>query len=513
MKNQTNVQDLINRSGEYTFKVQPVNYERLAEEIIGRAYNQYRIHIERNHFYKVFKQLDHLTDEPGEPRLFKRIQKIWKSYQDKPAEDYERITYNLSQDLANITAQAQKDLIKSYQVKIYWRTTNDIQNLCETGTSHGYGNPSSCWYTDYKPHAPFTLEQEDGIALLISDKPEVTQETGTGRIFIINGSRINNAITTFNPYLDQSPHLTELSTSQKNEIFAEIITTQLLNLKKTGENQFIDEEENSSYGFEPSDVGDSDTIYINGGTPQTLLKSEELSTPDNPRTYRDFAHQFADHYSPDIEKGFYCENCGDYITDDYDVYYSPDGEPLCSYCYNDNYVQCYHCGETIEQDEALYNDNGTPHCEDCFNELYTYCTDCGEVTRINEIIEHDEDEYCTYCYNQNFKTCELCGSVNQIDQMTITEDDLTLCEDCKKIITAEQIKEIHERKAPYILHLTGYTYTSQTNQVSETKEYEDIDEALLRFQFYNQLNNIVIVKLTKNNQVIAVEKHPDHIRR
>ena len=121
---------------------------------------------------------------------------------------------------------------------------------------------------------------------------------------------------------------------------------------------------------------------------------------------------------------YYCEHCGERIDEYNAIYIEGYG-----YCCNDCVTYCEHCGEYHLESEMvntadgyvcrscfedcytyvesrdnyyLYDDcvcdvNGNAHHVDDQGETWEYCYECGEVIPMNELVEHDGHLYCSTC--------------------------------------------------------------------------------------------------------------------
>ncbi len=61
-------------------------------------------------------------------------------------------------------------------------------------------------------------------------------------------------------------------------------------------------------------------------------------------------------------------------------------EWYCSDCYEEKFVDCAKCGETVEKESTFY-------CNECG---YTYCTDCQE----------EKEGMCEDCYEEELEESE-----------------------------------------------------------------------------------------------------------
>ena len=96
------------------------------------------------------------------------------------------------------------------------------------------------------------------------------------------------------------------------------------------------------------------------------------------------------------EDAYVCDDCGEVISIN-DVYSTDDGIH-CMACYNDRYVMCYHCGDSLELNSADCIDIGRGQyvCNDCYCENYRRCESCGDILH-NDDVYYDEDAECDCC--------------------------------------------------------------------------------------------------------------------
>lgn len=89
-----------------------------------------------------------------------------------------------------------------------------------------------------------------------------------------------------------------------------------------------------------------------------------------------------------------CYHC-DTLVRRNDTYRIEDGDRVCLSCARDHYSECRHCSDYVEAcSENMIN--GSYVCSDCTSEYYTDCNECGATTRNRNL----EDGLCPYCYEE-----------------------------------------------------------------------------------------------------------------
>lgn len=67
---------------------------------------------------------------------------------------------------------------------------------------------------------------------------------------------------------------------------------------------------------------------------------------------------------------YYCECCGEYFDDSFDMLETSDGEEVCECCASDYYRECEECGELVHEDHIYWDDDDRPLCRSCYRDLY-----------------------------------------------------------------------------------------------------------------------------------------------
>lgn len=105
-----------------------------------------------------------------------------------------------------------------------------------------------------------------------------------------------------------------------------------------------------------------------------------------------------------------CENCEEWIEKD-DSSKGADGKDYCGSCWDENFVVCPHCNDTICITDAQEVD-GESYCETCFNRYFTCCNDCNVIISLsqNDVrTDNEGTDYCCDCYYEHYTLCDDCG--------------------------------------------------------------------------------------------------------
>jgi len=87
-----------------------------------------------------------------------------------------------------------------------------------------------------------------------------------------------------------------------------------------------------------------------------------------------------------------CHSCGSAIWETESSY--ADGEQYCNSCFEDNFLKCEECGDTIEIDASYCTPSGHSVCESCFDSKYSICVECSDPFEHSELNENNECEDC-----------------------------------------------------------------------------------------------------------------------
>ena len=115
--------------------------------------------------------------------------------------------------------------------------------------------------------------------------------------------------------------------------------------------------------------------------------------------------------------GYRCCECGDRVEDGDE--YSAEGDYWCSFCYHDNFQECYRCSD-VERADSLVGVDLNEWCGYCADAYATLCDDCGVLTEHTQETV-DGTDVCGDC-SGNYSTCSDCGLLHTTDG--------TVCEDC-----------------------------------------------------------------------------------
>lgn len=120
-----------------------------------------------------------------------------------------------------------------------------------------------------------------------------------------------------------------------------------------------------------------------------------------------------------------CSHCGCVLVKDVDeIFISPNEEPMCEECFENNCFICDDCGDTCWKEDGylVHDDNDEPFkmiCEICkFNGSYAACERCGHLVQEDDSIS---DGYTTICWTcerrYGYHVCYECGNINTEDEM------------------------------------------------------------------------------------------------
>lgn len=73
---------------------------------------------------------------------------------------------------------------------------------------------------------------------------------------------------------------------------------------------------------------------------------------------------------------------------------------------------CNNCGDTIVGEDDLYHGpDDMPYCQYCFYELFDYCSQCGGTHWLEDLRTVDDEYYCDWCCNRHCVPCAKCGEL------------------------------------------------------------------------------------------------------
>ena len=121
-----------------------------------------------------------------------------------------------------------------------------------------------------------------------------------------------------------------------------------------------------------------------------------------------------------------CSNCGDSHPEDEMEYIDGDWfcHDCCSWC---EYCESYHLSENTYVSGHGYV------CETCISEDFVYCDGCNNYVHEDDgvtYIESEDMHVCDRCLRRHFTTCDECEAYIRRDDANMTDDGLTLCDDC-----------------------------------------------------------------------------------
>lgn len=122
-----------------------------------------------------------------------------------------------------------------------------------------------------------------------------------------------------------------------------------------------------------------------------------------------------------------CHHCGEWHSAG-NSYHDPQGNPVCTACFDDNYCICEDCGGTVLTEDSHWIEcREKTVCEGCRKEHYVLCHDCGNLFPDKDTYYVDSEDYhvCPTCRDRNYSYCDRCGNLFHYERM-----DGDYCEDC-----------------------------------------------------------------------------------
>lgn len=122
-----------------------------------------------------------------------------------------------------------------------------------------------------------------------------------------------------------------------------------------------------------------------------------------------------EHYDLEIgnsSSNYTCENCGDEIYDEDEVY-NFDDRILCPSCYTHYVGRCDKCNDEMERENLVSDNNGYDICPDCLSKYYGECDECNEVYLLDDIEyiddynNHDSITVCHDCLKSKLENNEV----------------------------------------------------------------------------------------------------------
>lgn len=139
-----------------------------------------------------------------------------------------------------------------------------------------------------------------------------------------------------------------------------------------------------------------------------------------------------------------CHECHETIARD--AACEVDGEHYCRECYDDNFVCCGGCEDSVHVDDVhtvrehgRHGRHDVYYCDSCFDERYASCERCGCEVRIdgngngdNESYtsEGGDGPYCSECYCEYYTTCDSCSSEISREHCHCNDSGEVFCDDC-----------------------------------------------------------------------------------
>ena len=196
---------------------------------------------------------------------------------------------------------------------------------------------------------------------------------------------------------------------------------------------------------------------------------------------------------------------------------NPDGEYICNSCYNNKYkpdkplIICAECGK--EHKRNTKNPNGEYICSSCYNNKYRpdqpliICAECGKEHKRNT--KNPDGEYiCKSCYEKKYRPnvplviCAECGKEHKRDYKN--SDGEYICSSCYKIY---KCKEIINNNMQY------YNFEDEDDidlflsdmkkKHLHTRMYRQLECELLGYGNYNEAMNQAIKRDNYTCQIIG----------
>jgi len=125
-----------------------------------------------------------------------------------------------------------------------------------------------------------------------------------------------------------------------------------------------------------------------------------------------------------------CISCGEFVENDL-LFYSPNDEPYCEWCYNANFFICQNCGEVESVDCKYYIHNHGNFCYDCFNSSGFACQNCNENFHIEDGSFVENMIYCENCLSKiEIVQCIKCNETIRKNNAKYDDKYNAYCETC-----------------------------------------------------------------------------------
>jgi len=133
---------------------------------------------------------------------------------------------------------------------------------------------------------------------------------------------------------------------------------------------------------------------------------------------------------------YYCYNCDCNIYEGEELYNEGIGEYYCSDCFDDLFIICPHCEESVSVEEscevAVGRRNSYEYiCNFCRDNECIVCNDCNETHYIDSTVEIENGKYvCNNCI-ENYFVCEECDTYQlNSERIELENSPKIICEDC-----------------------------------------------------------------------------------
>ena len=135
-------------------------------------------------------------------------------------------------------------------------------------------------------------------------------------------------------------------------------------------------------------------------------------------------------YCHNCNSGKRCEECGEYVSDTYEVYDSHGyTRYVCDYCRDEYYTCCDRCGCYHPNSQVIQAADDDYVCDDCLDRYYTRCDICNEYHRNYDIVRVKNNlgkiiNTCHDCIDKKYVVCHHCGEYVHVDcATTVVEHD------------------------------------------------------------------------------------------
>ena len=190
------------------------------------------------------------------------------------------------------------------------------------------------------------------------------------------------------------------------------------------------------------------------------------------------------------------------------------GDLICELCYQELFMDCPHCHETIPKEDFL-RPNGNEHgrmrnggCTECAVE----CSSCERIIDKEVALPEDGDMYCEDCYSETFATCDECNSTIGRDDAEYANDH-TYCDHCyNELYTAcEECSDTIRQDDAF--EMNGSTYCQDCYDKLGPEQYAKYTQRFNQFDYTKKDRYLhQLFKILHNEQEISIRdlktKHP-----